>query len=211
MGGGAVPNSRTTQSKQAYLFNCQKFLRGKYINYAYEQKARKGVLRFFTSGNILHFSNFHIINKGGVMKHKSIFNAVSVAVVMVALIMEFGVSAQTNSAVSKVDWRFMGEWVDIETGGSSKRFSFLVEEGIGRMYVDSSFAVDFEFTVANGRIKFLNASRSDLHWDNITGIGSYVSVGDIKMDDLDFSFSDGGHTLILGKERFRNEFDMSDD
>ena len=140
------------------------------------------------------------------MKHKSIFNAVSVAVVMVALIMGFGVSAQTNSAVSKVDWRFMGIWVDIETGGISKRFNFLVEEGSGWMWMgDSAFQVDFEFTVANGRIKFLNARRTE--WDNN---GSPVSV-DTKMDDLDFSFSDGDNTLILGKERFRNVSDMYDD
>jgi hypothetical protein len=68
-GGGSSQQQEFAQaskqaSKQAYLFNCQKFLRSKYINYAYAQKARKGVLRFFTFGNLFLLSNFHFFNKG---------------------------------------------------------------------------------------------------------------------------------------------------
>jgi uncharacterized protein (TIGR02145 family) len=79
-GGGSSqqPAYAKEASKQAYLFNCQKFLRGKYINYAYAQKARKGVLRFCTFGNI--FSSYTIFNKGAVML-KQIFTVVGVVVI----------------------------------------------------------------------------------------------------------------------------------
>ena len=126
------------------------------------------------------------------MKHKSIFNAVAVAVVAVALIIGGGASAQTKSAPPKIDPRLVGtwwsgSWVD----GECKVFTF-TKNGTGGLEQWCSGGIGFEFTIANGWIKFSNAVGGDED-------GSY----DVKLDDLDFSFSDDGKTLILGGKMFK--------
>jgi hypothetical protein len=68
-GGGCSPprayakKENKKANKKKTLFKSKKFLRGKYINYAYAQKARKGVLRFFTFGNIFLFSKTFTFSK----------------------------------------------------------------------------------------------------------------------------------------------------
>jgi len=126
------------------------------------------------------------------MKHKSIFNAVAVAMVAVALIMGGGASAQTKSVPLKIDPRLVGTWWHDRTADSDCMVFEFTKNGAGWLRNWCDAIGSFKFTSTNGWIKFHSASYCG---DD--------GCGDIELDDLDFSFSDDGKTLILGGKMFK--------
>jgi hypothetical protein len=111
---------------------------------------------------------------------------------MVVVVSALMVSAAGAQTASKVDPRLVGGWWNGVEGDRGCSWYNFAKDGTGSESGWCGPGVSFNFTIVNNRIKFHNAQNCD-----------ESGCDDIKMNDLEFSFSDDGKTLILGKNRYK--------